>query len=419
MQRVTLIHRARTPGYPGPERNRIEAQTTAMQLPSWPHYADEEIAAVTEVLRSGRVNYWTGRDVAAFEQAYADYCGVAHAIALANGTLALEAGLVGLGLRPGDEVIVTARTFVASASSIALLGGVPIFVDVERDSQNMDPAAVAALIGPRTVGMVAVHLAGWPCDMDALGALAERHGLWILEDCAQAHGAQWRGRPVGSFGHAAAFSFCQDKILSTGGEGGMLLTNDDALHRRAWSYKDHGKDPEAVRAAHASTAPGFRWVHQSFGSNWRLTGPQAAIGRIQLAKLDVWRAGRARNAALLTAGLAGCAALRIPQPPAHVTHAYYKYYAFVRPQALRPGCSRDDLLVGARNHGLPLMIGSSSEVYLEKAFVDAGLGPHNRLPVARELGETSLMLPVHPTLEGHHVRWMAETLAELVTGVSA
>ncbi len=392
---------------------------TTMQLPSWPHFADDEITAVTEVLRSGRVNQWTGPDVAAFEQAYAAYCGVEHAIALANGTLALEAGLIGLGLRPGDEVIVTSRTFVASASAIAMRGGIPVFADVDRDSQNMDPAAVAALIGPRTVGMVAVHLAGWPCDMDALGALAERHGLWILEDCAQAHGAQWRGRPVGSFGHAAAFSFCQDKIMTTGGEGGMLVTNDSALHDRVWSYKDHGKDQAAVLAARTDTAPGFRWLHASFGSNWRLTGPQAAIGSIQLAKLDAWRTSRTHNAQLLVDGLRDCAALRIPRPPEHVTHAYYKFYAFVRPQLLRADSGRDDLLVTAREHGLPLMAGSCSEVYLEKAFRNAGLGPQQRLPVARELGETSLMLPVHPTLEDAHVRYMAATLAELVTGVSA
>lgn len=390
-----------------------------LQLPPWPHYAEDEIEAVAAVLRSGRVNYWSGPDVAAFEQAYADYCGVGYAIGLANGTLALEAGLIGLQLQPGDEVIVTPRTYIASASAIMLRGGVPVFADVDRDSGNLDPASVAAHIGPRTVGILAVHLAGWPCDMDALGTLAEKHGLWILEDCAQAHGAQWRGRPVGSFGQAAAFSFCQDKIISTGGEGGMLLTNDPEVHRRAWAFKDHGKSREAVRAAQQANAPGFPWQHESLGSNWRLTGPQAAIGRLQLGKLDAWRARRNRNAQLMHQGLAAQAALRIPVPPDHVVHAYYKFYAFVRSEALRPAASRNDLLAAASEYGLPMISGACSEVYLEKTFQNAGLAPAERLPVARELGETSLMLPIHPTLSDEHVREMAARLARLVEEFSA
>jgi len=404
---------------PSLECHIVEMTKEKMELPPWPHYAEDEIDAATAVLRTGKVNYWTGSDVKAFEEAYAAYCGVDHAIALANGTLALEAGLIGLGLQAGDEVIVTSRTFIASASAIALRGGIPVFADVNRDSQNMDPTAVAAMIGPRTVGMVAVHLAGWPCDMDALGELADRHGLWIMEDCAQAHGAQWRGKPVGSFGHAAAFSFCQDKILSTGGEGGMLLTSDPGVYRRAWSFKDHGKSQEAVRTARQSSKPGFRWLHESLGTNWRLTGPQAAIGRVQLGKLDDWRITRNRHADVLRGCLQGLDAVRIPRPSEGVLHAYYKFYAFICPEAVRPGACRDDLLIAASEYGLPLMSGSCSEVYLEKAFEEAGLQPAERLPVARELGATSLMLPVHPTLREEQVEEIGELLAELVRGIQA
>jgi len=386
--------------------------TEPMQFPSWPHYDQDEIDAVTRVLRSGQVNAWTGPDVELFEQDYAAYCGVKHAIAMANGTLALEAALIGLQLQPGDEVIVTSRTFIASASAIVLRGGVPVFCDVDRDSQNMDPASVAELIGPRTVGMVAVHLAGWPCDMDALGELAKRHGLWIVEDCAQAHGAQWKGRPVGSFGDAAAFSFCQDKIISTGGEGGMLVTNDENVYHRAWSFKDHGKDPVLVGQARQSTSVGCQWVHATVGSNWRLTGPQAAMGRIQLGKLDQWQAQRQRNAQVLIDGLARFSGVRIPVPENFIRHAYYKFYVFV------PATIRDALVRACWDHKLPVGAGACSEIYREGAFADRAMSPAQRLPVARELGGTSLMLPVHPTLQELHMRYLVDRLAELVAGIS-
>lgn len=386
--------------------------TEPMQFPSWPHYDQDEIDAVTRVLRSGQVNAWTGPDVELFEQDYAAYCGVKHAIAMANGTLALEAALIGLQLQPGDEVIVTSRTFIASASAIVLRGGVPVFCDVDRDSQNMDPASVAELIGPRTVGIVAVHLAGWPCDMDALGELAKRHGLWIVEDCAQAHGAQWKGRPVGSFGDAAAFSFCQDKIISTGGEGGMLVTNDETVYRRAWSFKDHGKDPVLVEQARQSTSVGCQWVHATVGSNWRLTGPQAAMGRIQLGKLDQWQAKRQANAQVLIDGLAQVPVFRIPVPENFIRHAYYKFYVFV------PATIRDALVRVCWDHKLPVGAGACSEIYREGAFADRAMSLAQRLPVARELGETSLMLPVHPTLQELHMRYLVDRLAELVAEIS-
>lgn len=388
------------------------------QFPGWPHYADDEIAAVGELLRTGRVNYWTGPDVACFEQEFAQYCGAPHAIALANGTLALQGALLGLGLCPGDEVIVTPRTFIASAAVIGLAGAVPVFADVDRDSQNIDPRHVASLIGPRTVGVIAVHHAGWPCDMAALVGLAERHGLWVVEDCAQAHGARIGGRAVGSFGDAAAFSFCQDKIMSTGGEGGMLVCKDPAVWARAWSYKDHGKDYSAVQEAASDGRPGVPWVHRSLGSNWRMAGVQAVLGRMQLPKLEGWNTLRARNAERLRARLAANPALRIPTPPASVRHANYRFYVFLRPECLRAGHDRNGLVAALQARGVPCNLGSCSEIYLEPGFRSAGMGPAGRLPVAQELGETSIAFPVHPTLDLPHIDRMAdEILAVLAPAV--
>ncbi len=388
----------------------------AAAFPSWPHYAEDEIEAVANLLRSGRVNYWTGPEGRDFENDYVAYCGVPHAIAVANGTLALEAALVGLGLQPGDEVIVTPRTFIASAAAVALRGGVPVFADIDRDSQNLDPAQAAALVGPRTVGIVAVHHAGWPCDMQALGELASRHGLWLLEDCAQAHGARLDDRPVGSFGDAAAFSFCQDKIISTGGEGGMLLCRDEAVWRRAWAFKDHGKDYPAVQAAMRDPTPRVPWVHRSLGSNWRMTGVQAVLGRIQLGKLEDWVAARTRNALQLRERLLQTGLLRIPLPPDRVRHAYYRLYAFVETERLPPGTTRSGLVAELQRRGVPCNLGSCSEIYREQAFAAAGLAPAQPLPVAGELGETAIAFMVHPSLQPVDIERIAALACEVLTG---
>jgi dTDP-4-amino-4,6-dideoxygalactose transaminase len=365
----------------------------------WPHFAADEVAAAADVLRSGKVSYWTGNEGRQFEQEFAAYAGTDHAVALVNGTVALELALHALGIGPGNDVLVTSRTFVASASAVVMRGARPVMVDVDRHSQNITAETLRAAMTPDTAAIIAVHLAGWPCEMDPVMGFAQDHGLKVIEDCAQALGATYRGRPVGSLGHAGAFSFCQDKILTTGGEGGMLTTADPALWERAWSFKDHGKSYDAVYRRPHPPGYGFKWLHESFGTNGRMTEMQAAIGRVQLRKLPEWISARRRNARILTDCFRGIPGLRVAEPPAEVEHAYYKYYAFVRPERLRTGWDRDRILDAVNAEGVPCQAGSCSEVYLEKAFDRPGLRPDRRLPVARELGETSLMFLVHPTLD--------------------
>lgn len=363
--------------------------------PAWPFYAEDEIEAVRAVLASGKVNYWTGSECRAFETEYAAACGRRHGIALANGTLALELALLALDLQPGDEVIVPCRTFIATASCVVARGGVPVMADVDAVSQNITAESIRAVLSPRTRAVIVVHLGGWPVDMDPVMALAREKNLFVVEDCAQAHGATYKGKPVGAFGHAAAFSFCQDKIISTGGEGGMLVLDDEAHWKRAWAYKDHGKSFDAVhRPDHP---PGFRWLHESFGSNFRLTEPQAAIGRLQLRKLPQWRAARARNAHCLHEILDSVPGLRRTVPPRDVDHAYYRYYTFLEPKRLAPGWDQNRVVMAIQGEGVPCLVGSCGEIYLEKAFQGAGLAPAQRFPVARQLAETSLAFLVHPT----------------------
>ncbi len=237
--------------------------------------------------------------------------------------------------------------------------------------------------------------------MDAILSLARTSNIAVIEDCAQANGALYRGRAVGSFGVFGAFSFCQDKIISTSGEGGLLTTHDETLWSRAWAFKDHGKSYQAV---HRDDHPaGFRWLHESFGTNWRMTEIQAAIGRRQLAKLEDWSRRRRANAQRLREGLREIDAIRIPLPNADIQHAYYKFYVFLDTSRLKSNWTRDRILAEVTARGVPCFSGSCSEVYLERAFDGSDSRPPRRLPVARELGETSLMFLVHPTLTSRHM----------------
>lgn len=384
----------------------------------WPVFGESERRAVEKVLETGKVNYWTGDEARAFEREFAAAFGSKYAVAVANGTVALDLALKALDVGPGDEVIVTPRTFIASVSCVVNAGAIPVFADVEPDSGNISPATVEPMIGPRTKAIIAVHLGGWPCDIAGLVALADSRGIAVIEDCAQAHGAKLSGRPVGSLGTLGAWSFCQDKIMTTGGEGGMVTTDDGDLWTKMWSFKDHGKSWEAVYER--QHPPGFRWVHESFGTNWRMLEMQAAIGRVQLRMLDDWTRARARAANRYHASAARFPnALRAPLPREEDTHAYYRFYCYVRPEGLRPGWDRDRIVAEVNARGVPLYQGSCSEVYLEKAFQGTGWAPRERLPVARELGDTSLMFLTHPTLREDEIEKIADTFEAVVASAVA
>lgn len=380
---------------------------------SWPSYSLEESNKIQSVLEGNQVNYWTGTECHQFESEFANWSGSGFAIALANGTVALDLAFRALEIGSGDEVIVTSRTFIASVSCIVNAGAIPVFADVELDSGNISAETISKVLTPKTKAIICVHLAGWPCDMDPIMELSREYDLKIIEDCAQAHGAIYKGRSVGSIGHIGAWSFCQDKIMTTGGEGGMVTTNDQALWSKMWSYKDHGKSYEAVyKKKHP---PGFRWVHESFGTNYRMIEIQAAIGRIQLKKMTDWTAKRNANAnqifqaALQFSGESGiirippfrcqsCPARNKDDCASKCVHAYYKCYMYVQPQKLARGWSRDRIIEEIATRGVPCFYGSCSEVYLEKAFDETSFRPAKRLSLAKELGENSLMFLVHPTL---------------------
>lgn len=393
------------------------------QFSPWPSFTQEEADAVSQVLLSNKVNYWTGTECREFEKEFAAWAGTDYAVALANGTLALDVALQAMGIGEGDEVIVTPRSFIASVSTVVNAGAMPVFADVEADTGNISARTIAPKITDKTKAIICVHLAGWPCDMDEIMALAKQHNLWVIEDCAQAHGAKYKGKPVGSIGHIGAWSFCQDKIMTTGGEGGMVTTNDKALWQKMWEYKDHGKNYDSIY--HKQHPPGFRWLHDSFGTNWRMMEMQAVIGRIQLKKMAEWTNIRTQNAKILRDALTQFAGeqpfLRIPDIEFHQfmggdsVHAYYKYYVYVRPENLPENINRDSILNALNEKKIPCFSGSCSEIYLEKAFDNHPSRPNARLTVAKELGETSLMFLIHPTLTTNEMQTIANTTVDVLT----
>jgi dTDP-4-amino-4,6-dideoxygalactose transaminase len=398
---------------------------------SWPAYTQEEAVAVHDILMNNKVNYWTGQECRLFEKEFAHWVGAKYAVALSNGTVALDIALNAMNIAAGDEVVVTPRTFIASVSCVVNAGAVPIFAEVNPISGNITAETISSVLTPRTKAIIVVHLAGFPCDMDPIMALAKKHGLKVIEDCAQAHGARYKGRSVGSIGHVGAWSFCQDKIMTTGGEGGMVTTNDEGLWRAMWSFKDHGKSYEAVYERDHNF--GFKWLHESFGTNWRMIEIQAVLGRIQLKKMQDWTANRTNTANSIWKTCRQFSALRVPSfscldcssnceytpNSSGCVHAHYKCYVYVRPEALELGWSRDRIIAEINKLGVPCYQGSCSEVYLEKAFDGTGWRPETRLPVAKDLGETAMMFLVHPTLTDLEIKKTCETIELVMSQASS
>lgn len=373
----------------------------------WPYYTKEDANTVHDLLLSNKVNYWTGVEARSFEKEFAEFSDSKYSVAMFNGTVALDVALKALQIGKGDEVVVTSRTFVASVSAIVNVGAKPVFADVSFDTQNIDAETIRAVISNKTKAIVCVHLAGWPCEMNEIMAIANEHDLYVVEDCAQAHGAKYKGKSVGSIGHIGCWSFCQDKIMTTGGEGGMVTTNDESLWRKMWAYKDHGKSYEAVYER--EHPEGFRWLHETFGSNYRMTEMQAAIGRIQLKRMPDWHIKRLNNANSIWSAAKKCKGLRVPTIPENIEHAAYKCYVFVKGDV----DLRDKMMMEINAKGVPCYSGSCSEVYLEKAFDNTKFRPKKRLPVAKKLGETSLMFLVHPTLTEEEIKKTCDVLTEV------
>jgi len=376
--------------------------------PMWPYFEQDEIDAACSVLKSGKVNYWTGDEVKLFENDFAQFLGIKHAIAVANGSVALELALETLDIGCGDEVIVPNRTFIATASCCVMRGAVPVFTDIDKDSQNITAENIRPLITPNTKAIITVHLGGWACEMDEILVLARENNIYVIEDCAQSLGGKYKGQALGTFGDIAAFSFCQDKIMTTGGEGGMFVTNNEEWYRKAWSYKDHGKDFDYYINGKIKDS-----FYTSLGTNWRLTALQASIGRAAMKKVPDWLEKRRRFAEMLDRGFRGISGIRLTIPPDYVEHAYYKYHAFVVNAELKTEWDRDRIIKAISAEGVPCGFGITGGIGEESCWEKTKLVGINEVqnlkqkksfPVDRDLRETALMFQVHPTLDDKAIK---------------
>lgn len=387
------------------------------KLPGWPSFSNQEAIAVSNVIKSNLVNYWTGDNCKEFEKEFSIWTGSKFSISLSNGTVALDLALIALGIKSGDEVIVTPRSFIASAASVVNIGARPIFSDVDPLTGNITAKNIREKITKKTKAVICVHLGGIPCEMDEIMKLSKEHKLFVIEDCAQAHGAQYKGRSVGSIGDVGAWSFCQDKIMTTGGEGGMITTNNKDLWKKMWSYKDHGKNYNLVTSS--STKTGFKWLHDSFGTNWRMTEMQAVIGRIQLKKMDKWNKIRQRNANAIIDSLNKFPGLvEVPSFPNYTNQAFYRVYCYIKPSHLSKGWTRDKIIDEINSKGVPCFSGACPEIYREKAFVNSSFKLEGRLPNAKLLGENSLAFLCHPTLRLQDLRFMKSNIEKVLDGAS-
>lgn len=383
----------------------------SVPLPGWPLFDHEERAAAAEVLTSGRVSYWTGKHGRTFEREFASIVGTRYAVAVSSGTAALELALMSLDIGQGDEVIIPAATSIATPAAAIRCGAKVVIADVDIRTQCLSKDTVEPLLTPRTRAIIVVHLAGHPAEMSPLLKLAEERGIRVIEDCGQAHGARYFGESVGKFGDIAVWSFCHDKIVTTGGEGGAITTSDLALWRRCWELKEHGRNVSTAHG-HQPVVP-FAWAHDSFGTNARMTELQAAIGRVQLGRLKDWVTRRQTNAGLLTGVLRELDAVRVDDPPAHIQHSYWRFYAHIRPEALRYGWNRDRVVNAVIAEGIPCGPGGCAEIYREPAFRALPDIP-THLPVAAQLGSTAFTLPVHPNLGVNHMADVAEAVVRVM-----
>ncbi len=359
-------------------------------MKNWPIMNDKMINSVSEILKSGKLNQWNNNAVKEFEQKFANHMNCNYAIAVFNGTVALELCIKTLGLKEADEVIVTPRTFIASASCCAWYGIKPVFVDVDRNSQNITLETIKSGITEKTKAIILVHLAGWPCDLEEICNYCREKGIYVIEDCAQAHGAKYKGKSVGSWGDINAWSFCQDKIITTGGEGGMVTTNCQHLYKLAWSLKDHGKGYDIV--FNKKHDPGFRWLHENIGTNWRMLPIQAVIGIHALDELEGWINHRRKIANIYNENLKDIDGVRLTIPSENIYHSYYKYYFFIDHKKFK--MSRDDLIQKINDEDIFCQIGSCGEVYKENALTK--YAPKEDLLVTQELFETAILLKCDP-----------------------
>ena len=405
-------------------------------FPGWPKFAPEVCEKVSEVLNSGKVNYWTGKVGMEFEDAFAKWAGAKAAISCTNGTAALHIALSALGVGPGDEVIVPSYTFIASSFSVVQAGAIPVFADVTED-HTLDPACIEALITPRTKAIVVVHLYGVVADMGPIVDIAKKHGLFVVEDCAQCIGGKYDGITVGLVGDVGCYSFCQSKHFTTGGEGGMVITNNDDLAWECRSFRDHGYDVRA-RMNMLALEEKLPYIHRRVGFNYRMTEMQSMIGLCELRRFDSWNLKRRfEYAAMYDKALSGLKGIKaIPVNTAERKNAYWWYPILIDLDVV--DITAKEFIKELIGMGIPCSGILWPESYLEQAYQDGvGFGDaqfpfkskeytdpktvdYSKVvcPVARSLRDQTVSLFLHPSWEKCHIEKVIEGIKTVIANHS-
>lgn len=416
-------------------------QIQDIEKKNWPQYTDKIISGVSEILCSGKVNQWTGTKVKEFEKKYCDYFGCKYAVAVSNGSVAIELCLRAINLKEGDEVIVTPRSFLASASSINICGGIPVFVDVDYETQNITLENIQAGYSDKTKAVILVHLAGLSCKkIDEIINWCHLKNIYVIEDCAQCHGAKYKNQYLGTFGDINAWSFCQDKIISTGGEGGMVTTNNEFLFKKVWSFKDHGKNYDKTNYGNntkqeiqtKNKAGHHNFLHDTIGSNYRMTEIQASIGIDSLDLLQNWIEIRRYNANLLSNCLVKYDFIKIlnwhkyedyynQYDMKHIKtyyHCYYKYYFYINRDYFGYENIRNIILDEFIKNGICASVGSNSEIYKELCY-----GENNNYRIgqectnAKEIGKSCIMLQTDPTYTKEYMVYFIDKIQKILNTI--
>lgn len=378
---------------------------------NWPFYSNKIANSVKNTIKSGKVNYWTGNLCSKFEKNFSKFINIKYSCSISNASVGLEMALNALDIKKNDEVIVPSRTYITSASAILRVNAKPIFADIEKNSLNIDINSIKKNINRNTKAIICVHLAGYPCDMKNILKIAKKNNLKVIEDCSQAHGAMIKNRSVGSFGDISVWSFCNDKIISTGGEGGMIACNNKTIYKKIWSIKDCGRSYDKIRKK--TTKVGYRWLYDSIGTNFRMTEMQAAIGIIQLKELKSYLIKRNKNAKILYNALKNINFIEFQNVDKKLYHAYYRFSILINNTKIKKNHSRDTILKQLINNKIPATVGVCPELYKEKVFHKFRKKHFDRY-YAKEVGKNIICFSVDPSISEQNMQSISHKIKRIM-----
>lgn len=380
----------------------------------WPSYSLKEANDVKQAIIKSNLNYWTGKETLKFEKKFSNFFGLKYALAISNASTGLDIAIKALNIQKNDEVIVSPKSYYSSVSCIIKNKAKPIFIDVNLNSHCFDENKIEEKITNKTKLILCVHLGGFPCNMKKIKKIAKKYNLFILEDCSQAHGAMIGNKFVGTFGDISVWSFCNDKIISTG-EGGVISSNKKKLFKKIWSLKENGRDYDAVYSKKHKF--GYKWIHNHLGYNYRMTEMQAILGLNQLNKLNKNISIRNYFYQQIIKNYENFEAVKFQKIPKSYTNSFYRLYAIVNLNFIKSEWDRDRLIKYLNKIGIDCNVGSCSELYKEKGIKKYFKNNHI-LPNAEILSKNSIAFNIHHKCSEKYIEFVWKSLNKTIKKIS-